>query len=90
MADEVMTKALSAFFAPCEDVTVRNYDSICLYDFAGNDREPGCWCDYYIPENIVVFGGAWYNIPNMPSETEPSEKAVAKWVTDHGGEYFPQ
>jgi len=59
---------------------------ICVYDFAGNNFQSGCWADYYVDLKETIFGGDWYNIPDMPSETIPDENSLVEWVRKHGGE----
>lgn len=48
--------------------------SVCIIDFAGNNRQPGCWCDYYPEEKITRFGGFWCDVPDLITEREPSEE----------------
>lgn len=52
-------------------------DSICVYDFAGNSRDPGMWADFYPKRKVVVFGGYWSPVPDMPAEDQPSEDQVS-------------
>lgn len=78
--DQKMTEALEEMFAPGKDVRICNDENcICVYDFAGNYRYPGFWADYYVDEKITRFGGAWADVPDMPSETVPDEDAVYDW-----------
>jgi thiol-disulfide isomerase/thioredoxin len=39
----------------------------CIEDFAGNMREPGRWADWCPTCKVVVFGGYWREIPDLPS-----------------------
>lgn len=73
--DQKMTEALEAMFAPGDDVETY----ICVYDFAGNSRDPGFWADYCVERKVTVFGGAWADAPDMPSETVPDEDTVYDW-----------
>lgn len=62
-------------------------NSVCLVDFNGYTF-PGhfpvaYWADYYPDQKAVIFGGDWQTVPDMPSETCPSEEDVHQWVVDH-------
>lgn len=58
-------------------------ESICIIDFAGNSREPGMWCDYWPEHKVVTFGGYWTAVPNMPSDTLPTEEECEAWAAKH-------
>lgn len=55
-------------------------ESICIIDFAGNSREPGMWCDYWPERKVVTFGGYWCEVPDMPSDTCPTEDECEEWA----------
>jgi hypothetical protein len=59
-------------------------DLICVYDFAGNSRDCGFWADWSKSAKTVYFGGDWWDVPDMQSETIPSEKEVFEWAKNHG------
>jgi len=63
-------------------------DSVCIVDFRGNyNHMPGCsfWADWWIATKVVTFGGEWMDVPDMPSDTEPTQEAVNEWAHAHGG-----
>lgn len=49
-------------------------ESVCIIDFAGNNKQPGCWCDYYPEEKTTRFGGFWCDVPDLVTKKEPTEK----------------
>ena len=55
-------------------------ESICIIDFAGNNGQKGFWADWCPNSNRVIFGGFWWNIPDMDIDHEPSEKEVDNYV----------
>lgn len=62
--------------------------SVCIQDFCGS-YEPGhlpiqFWADYFPQRDVTVFGGYWHDVPDMPSETEPTEEQVQEWAETHG------
>lgn len=59
-------------------------EMVCVYDFAGNSRHVGFWADWSKLTKTVYFGGDWWDIPNMISQTEPSESQVYEWALSHG------
>ena len=63
-------------------------ESICIVDFNGHDEHwlpTAFWADWFIEEKEVTFGGEWCDIPDMPSNVEPSEDDVYNWVNRHSG-----
>jgi len=59
---------------------------ICVYDFAGNQFQSGCWADYYVDLKETRFGGAWCNVPDMPGDTLPEEEEVIDWARKYSCE----
>ena len=55
-------------------------EAICIIDFAGNFKHKGFWADWCPNSNRVVFGGHWWNIPDMKIDHVPSEKEVDEYV----------
>lgn len=55
-------------------------DAICIEDMAGPD---GFWADWCPHDKKVYFGGIWYGIPPMPSQTLPDDKTWREWVHQH-------
>ena len=51
-----------------------NETSVCIIDFAGNNRQPGCWCDYYPENGVTTFGGFWCEVPDLITKRQPSEQ----------------
>jgi hypothetical protein len=54
----------------------------CVADFCGYS-EPGHFPTSYWAHwdgSQVVFGGDWWEVPNMPSPVEPTEDAVYQWA----------
>lgn len=56
-------------------------ESVCIIDFCGNSRQPGMWCDYWIEQEIVTFGGYWRPVPDMPSKNAPTEDQCEAWAS---------
>lgn len=57
--------------------------SVCIIDFAGNDKQNGYWAGWKEAEGLVYFGGAWLSCQPMPSIEEPLEDEVYKWAVSH-------
>jgi hypothetical protein len=58
---------------------------VCIVDFNGYSQ-PGhfpvsFWADW--DGSKVVFGGDWQEIPDMPTDKEPTEDEVHAWVKEH-------
>lgn len=67
---------------------------ICIQDFCGNSTSYGTtkyqvnfWADWCPRCKEIWFGGYWQMIPNLFSETEPSEND--QFVIDHIKEHEP-
>jgi len=62
-------------------------ESICIEDFCGRCDGFPCsfWADWWVDDKVVTFGGEWGDVPDMPSETEPTNEAVNNWARAHGG-----
>ena len=63
-------------------------ESVCIVDFCGtynHTRKCSFWANWWIAAKVVTFGGEWGEVPDMPSGTEPTPKAVNKWAHTHGG-----
>jgi hypothetical protein len=58
-------------------------ESVCIIDFAGNQRDPGLWCDWFPNQNVVTFGGYWCDVPNMPATSEPTEDECEAWASQY-------
>ena len=65
--------------------------SVCIEDFCGYTHEGhfpvSFWADYVPSLKITRFDGEWWNVPDMPSESEPTELDVNKWARIHGAEF---
>lgn len=57
--------------------------NICLIDFAGNNRQPGFWADYYPDTHTVIFGGLWEDVPPLPVLIIPDIRAAYEWAWAH-------
>ena len=62
-------------------------ESICIVDFNGYIH-PGhfptsFWADWWVADKVVTFGGDWCDVPDMPSEMEPTEAEVEAWAEKH-------
>lgn len=58
---------------------------VCIVDFCGYSY-PGHWPTSFWADwdgSEVIFGGDWDHIPNMPTDTEPTEQEVDAWVAKH-------
>lgn len=55
-------------------------DVKCVFDFAGNMRQAGCWADWCRHNQKIYFGGKWGFIPPAISKTEPTEDEVLEIV----------
>lgn len=61
-------------------------DSVCIEDFCGRDERgvpTSFWADYFPTIKTVTFGGDWCDVPDMNSDTEPTEKQVWDWARKH-------
>ena len=57
---------------------------VCVEDFAGNGVDiPGFWADWSPCDKMTYFGGAWENVPPMPSESQPTDSDCHKWVNSN-------
>lgn len=68
----------------------RDEPGVCIEDFCGY-TSPGHFpisfsADYYPRLGITRFLGAWWNVPDMPSTSEPTEEEVTAWVKQSGVE----
>ena len=55
----------------------------CIEDFCGYgyDHCQENYCAYYSPSlKLVKFGGDWIEVKDMPSDKEPTEEQIYKWV----------
>jgi len=64
-----------------------NTPSVCVEDFEGYSY-PGhfhtaFWADYYPSLGFTRFGGDHWNVPDMPSESEPTECEIDAWTVLH-------
>lgn len=75
----------NGYFVEC----VRGHvGAVCIEDFCGTAcRGIPCsfWADYLPWLQVVRFGGDWADVPDMPSEEEPTSEVVNKWAESHGG-----
>lgn len=55
---------------------------ICIEDFCGREGYQ-FWADYDTDRKITTFGGLWECVPDMPSETQPSNSDVNAWALRH-------
>jgi hypothetical protein len=62
-------------------------NSVCVIDFCGftyPGHFPVDYAAWYHPDDKEVwFYGDLESVPNMPSDTCPSEHDVWQWVSDH-------
>ena len=58
-------------------------ETICIIDFAGNNRAAGFWADWCPNSNKVYFGGSWGLIPPMGIDHEPTEDQVNRYKIAH-------
>ena len=61
-------------------------DSICVMDFCGRMgalRQVNMWADYFISEKLTRFGGAYWEVPDMPSDKVPTDGELEAWIKDH-------
>ena len=65
-------------------------EAICIIDYAGNYKYPGFWCDYFPHEQIVKFGGDWYDIPSMKIDHQPTDDECYKHVEKCLGKPYTQ
>ena len=75
------------YFVKC----VRGHNGgVCIQDFCGSARGIPCtyWADYFPWLKVTGFGGDWRDVPDMPSEEEPTEEAVGEWARSHGGNWW--
>ena len=49
---------------------------VCVYDFAGNNRQSGRWADYDPINHLLYFGGQWAGIEPQRLTAEPTDKQV--------------
>ena len=61
-------------FESCEE-------AICVYDFAGNTEQGGCWVVWCAKTKIAFFGGAWDYITPQIIREKPSHEYI-KWLVD--------
>lgn len=65
--------------------------SVCIEDFCGYTAVGhfplSFAADYFPQQGIVRFTGEWWNVPDMPCDSEPSELDVNRWARKHGAEY---
>ena len=64
-----------------------NAPSVCVEDFEGYSM-PGhfhtsFWADYYPTLGFTRFGGDYWNIPDMFTNTEPTEEEISAWEKIH-------
>ena len=53
----------------------------CIVDVCCGGRLPtSYWADWEPDKKVVVFGGDWWTIPDMPAEVEPSYGEVLAWA----------
>ena len=64
-------------------IAKRTGENICIEDFAGNNRQPGFWADWWPARSVVTFGGAWFDVPDMPSATRPTDSDCMAWANLH-------
>jgi hypothetical protein len=65
---------------------------VCVMDFGGSYTTSwglrvypfNCWADW--DGTKTVFGGAYAEVPDMHSDTEPTEQQVEEWVKKHWNE----
>lgn len=71
--------------------------AVCIEDFCGTMhwQEPvACsgpiqyWADWCPTDKAVHFGGAWGDVPSMPSETQPEDEIVYEWAERHDGFWY--
>ena len=64
--------------------------SVCIEDFNGKccGFPTAFWADYWPDDNMVCFGGEWCDIPDMPTDSEPTPRDVNKWAKDHGADIY--
>ena len=55
-------------------------DTICIIDYAGNNKYPGFCADWCPNTKKVYFGGTWYHIPPMEAEREPTEDQINEYI----------
>ena len=74
----------------------RDETSVCIEDFCGYSN-PGHFptsmsADYFPRLGFTRFTGEWWNVPDMPSDSEPTELDVNKWARLHGADctYVPE
>jgi hypothetical protein len=61
--------------------------SVCIEDFCGYTN-PGHFpisfaADYFPRLGFTRFTGAWWNVPDMESDHEPTEDEISAWAHLH-------
>jgi hypothetical protein len=51
-----------------------------VIDFAGNYKYKGFWADWCPNSKRVIFGGHWFNIPDLKIDYCPSQLQVDNYV----------
>jgi hypothetical protein len=75
-----------------EEKPLEDEPSVCVEDFSGYTN-PGHFpttfsADYFPRLGITRFSGEWQDVPDMPSDHEPTEKEVHDWVKTKGPDYL--
>ena len=62
--------------------------SVCIEDFCGrcSGLPTSYWADW--DGTAVGFGGEWQDIPDMPTDIEPTPNEVNQWAKDHGADIY--
>lgn len=60
-------------------------DFICVEDLC--DQRMGIhinlWADWSYSKKVVVFGGTWSDVPDMPCDHFPSDEEIGAWLEKH-------
>jgi hypothetical protein len=60
----------------------------CIVDFTGRFATCGLptsfWADWDQKRELLVFGGDWAEVPDMPAKIEPTRDEAYAWARQHG------
>jgi len=58
-------------------------ESICIIDWCGGGKNSGYWSDYFPYENVVKFGGEWWDIPDLIIDHQPTEDECREHISKY-------
>lgn len=60
--------------------------SVCVLDFCFGREGKNFFADYFPISGVVIFGGAWFDVPEWHTKNEPSEEEVVEYVKGERGD----